>query len=112
MAKRGESFPQHKMGKRCGYEVYADGSIKPAPEYADRFEIASREQLAIKMLLGHVMEHCAAQQRRVLVDFDAIWGAVCEDYGLERQLGMTFDGERIRFPAKQDVAPTDTGAAK
>jgi hypothetical protein len=110
MAKQREVFPQHKMGKRCGYEVYADGSIKPAPDYADRFEMNARERATVRSLLGHIMDHCATLERRARVEADRIWDEICDDYGIEKKTGLTFDGERIRPDA--NAAADDAGAAK
>lgn len=76
-------WPQHKMGKSCGYEEYEDGSIRIADTHADFMSKAMTEQEGVNLLLKAVTDHCAVLLQRTHTLREHFWKSVADDYGLD-----------------------------
>ncbi len=99
-------YPIHKKGKHCGYEEYADGSIKVALMYADPLADAGKEADAVEALLKAITEQC----HRLLIPITAaqnrFWENVTEDYGLELdRFDYTYNRQTQIITRKDRVVP-------
>ena len=75
-------YPIHKMGTRCGYEEYEDGSIEIADSHAHLIEEAITATDAIAGILKAVTAQCQALMISVEEKKIQFWKGLVEDYGL------------------------------
>lgn len=83
MAKKNEAWPQHKMGKRCGYDLNEDGSIRVASRYSDEFSRIADEQAALDEFLASITRVSQPMAKAIAEARRKWWADMCEDYGLE-----------------------------
>jgi hypothetical protein len=78
-------WPQHKVGKHCGYDLNEDGSIEVAPLYSDRMAKIQEDRAVIDELMKSAMRACEALMRPLVVAQNRLWDELCDDYGLDRR---------------------------
>ena len=83
MKKKAPKYPIHRMGKRCGYEELADGSISVAPTYSQRFDDTAARKVAVHELLRSVTKHCSDLLAEVKAEEANVWAQITDDYGLD-----------------------------
>jgi hypothetical protein len=104
MAKKKETWPQHKMGKFCGYDVTADGKIIVAPRYADEFDRLGAEAQGVNKMLEAVTSHAMRVHAEISKQRRALWVRMSEDYGLDTSVSYSYaPNERAVYLAKQEA---------
>ena len=84
-------WPQHKMGKNCGYSLHEDGSIQAAPGYADSFARLHESKRVVDELLASAMRACDQLMRPLVQQQDEAWKRMLDDYGLQIGDGWSFN---------------------
>lgn len=98
-------WPQHKMGKHCGYNEHEDGSIEIADSHAQQMALALSEQEGIDSLIAAVNSHAAKMYKRTATLRRAFWDGVQDDYGLDFEKFDYFyeaHGKRIKREPKPE----------
>lgn len=89
-------YPIHKQGKRCGYDLYEDGSIRVAPMHSDEWDRIADDQASIDLLLAAVTRHCNDLMKPIAVRRRRFWESLQEDYGLPERLTYSASDKRVR----------------
>lgn len=98
----------HRMGERCGYTKRPDGSIIPAPIYADEFARLRQQQQGVNNMLKMVSSTATDMLTEIQRRYDKLWEDLASDYGIDFQTnGATYDGTAITVKPKTDK---DSGA--
>jgi len=109
MAKK-ETWPKHQSGLHCGYTLFEDGRIRPAPQYAQQFEKLTQERQGINDLMKLFTSHCADLLGEIQRRSDRLWSDICEDYGLNKYThAISYDGDCIKAtPRPKDKETPDS----
>ena len=105
MSEKKVVWPQHKVGKYCGYSLYEDGAIEVAPTYSDIMEEVQLEQASIDALLKSVTEQCQKLLLSVEKKKRRFWESACEDYGLDLHAPLVYDFKTKTISLKKDDKP-------
>jgi hypothetical protein len=99
---------KHLMGKHCGYDLLADGSIKPAPTYIDWFEKTAIQSEAIQSLLSAIIKECNKLSITAQQDRARLWRSLGEDYSLDMdKYEWSFNGETKLLSKKKKPEEKD-----
>lgn len=111
MAKRKspDENPNHRMGKRCGYSQEGDGTIIPAPMYADELARISNQVNGINDMLKMVSSTASDMLAEVDRRRKELWDRICDDYNLNREThDIFYNGHAIKLSPKKGASdPTD-----
>ena len=89
----------HMDGKRCGYDVLPDGSIRIAPMYSSQFDNIFDQRVAAQTVLANVTKQCAELERLSAKAIRELWHEVMDDYGLTvKNGGYEYIGDGIIRP--------------
>jgi hypothetical protein len=75
--------PRHMMGKSCGYTLYPDGSVLPAPSHYEALDKSLIEEQAVSALLTAVTKQCHVILMPIIESRRRVWVSMKEDYGLD-----------------------------
>lgn len=108
--RKDASGPKHVSGKHCGYTLFPDGSIQPAPRYIDEFKNLANEEGGVVSLLNSVMDHCARLKTEIARKRSDLWDRMADDYSLDRdthRFSLNFYTSRLSATPiqKEDVEP-------
>jgi hypothetical protein len=91
-------WPQHKMGKFCGYEEYEDGSIRIADTHVEKMVVANNERHGLNLFVEAINNHLAKQYARVAALEKDFWDGIRDDYGLgDEEWGLTYTHHNRRI---------------
>ena len=96
--------PIHKMGAHCGFDLYEDGSIRPAPQYIKQFDDVAAQQAAVNNLLKMITQHCTELLLAAEQISKDIWEQVMDDYSLSSDNRYIYN----HATKKISVAPKST----
>jgi len=97
--------PKHMMGKTCGYELFPDGSIKPAAAHYDSMDRAVVQEAACQSLLAAVTRECQTIMIGVQEAKHRFWVHLREDYDLSDKVDWYYNSETHVVSKKPKAKP-------